>query len=105
MFASLSPEVRAPQIMRELGVSGAFVAALCQIEESKLSKALRQLKRLSNEEGLRLIETLNRLTELQKAVAPLAIDLKNPKNARLILEAFEGVDGDTIRERVSGLFQ
>ena len=105
MFASLSPEVRAPQIMRDLGVSGAFIAALCRIEESKLSKALRQLKPLTNEEGKRLIETLNRLTELQGAVAPLTVDLRNPQNARLLLDGFDGMDGDMIRERVSALFQ
>jgi hypothetical protein len=105
MFASLSPEVRGPQMMRELSVSNAFIAALCRIEQTRLSYAFRQLKPLSNEEGLRLTQTLGRLIEIREAVAPLAIDLKNPANARLVLDAFEGQDAEAIRQKVSSLFE
>jgi hypothetical protein len=105
MFASLSPEVRAPQMMRELGVSGAFVSALCRIEQTRLSFAFRQIKPLSNEEGLRLTQTLNRLIEIREAVAPLSIDLKSPANARLVLDAFEGQDAESIRTKISTIFE
>jgi hypothetical protein len=105
MFASLSPEVRAPQMMRELGISSAFISALCRIEQTKLSFAFRQIKPLSNEEGLRLTQTLGRLIEIREAVAPLAIDLKNPSNARLLLDSFEGQDAETIRRKISTLFE
>jgi hypothetical protein len=105
MFASLSPEVRAPQMMRELGVSNAYVSALCQIEETKLSKAFRQIKALPNEEGRRLTDTLLRLIELREAVAPLLIDLRNPDNARRVLKAFDGQDAEMIRAKISSLFE
>lgn len=86
-------------------VSNAFVAALCKIEQTKLSFAFRQLKPLLNEEGQRLTETLSRLIEIRAAVTPLMIDLRNPANARLVLDAFEGMDSEMIREKVSALFQ
>jgi hypothetical protein len=105
MYASLSPEVRGPQMMRELSVSNAFVAALCKIEQTRLSYAFRQLKPLSNEEGLRLTQTLGRLIEIREAVAPLSIDLKNPANARLVLDAFEGQDAESVRKKISTLFE
>ena len=105
MFASLSPEVRGPQMMRELGISNAFVCALCRIEATKLSYAFRQLKPLGNEEGLRLTQTLGRLIEIREAVAPLQIDLKNPTNARLVLDAFKGQDVEAIRARISAIFE
>jgi hypothetical protein len=105
MFASLSPEVRAPQMTRELGVSNAFVAALCKIEQTRLSFAFRQLKPLTNEEGLRLTSMLGRLIEIRESIAPLQIDLKNPANARLVLDAFEGQDAEAIRQKISTLFE
>src|SRR6267154_5530607 len=100
MFASLATEGRAPQMMRELGISNAFVAALCDIEQTKLSFAFRQLKALSNDDSQKLMPILSRLLELRDAVHPLQIDLKNPANARIILEAFEGMDVEAIREKV-----
>jgi hypothetical protein len=91
-------------MMRELGVSNAFVAALCKIEQTKLSLALRQLKALDNSEGLRLTQTLRRLIEIREACAPLQIDLKNAANARLVLDAFDGQDAEAIRVKISSLF-
>jgi len=72
-------------MMRALGVSNAFVSALCQIEQTKLSYAFRQLRPLSNEEGLLLATTLGRPIELRETIAPLQIDLKTPKNAKAVL--------------------
>lgn len=92
-------------MMRELSVSNAFVAALCRIEQTKLSYAFRQLKALSNDEGTNLTQTLGRLIEIREAVAPLSIDLKNPSNARLVLDAFEGQDAEAIRLKISSLFE
>lgn len=103
MFASLSAEVRAPQLMRELGVSNSFVAALCRIEQTKLSLAFRQLKELSNDDTKKLMTILPRLIDLRDALDPLTLDLKNAANARRVLDAFEGQDVDTIRERVAAL--
>jgi predicted component of type VI protein secretion system len=100
MFASLSAESRAPQLMRELGISNAFVSALCNIEQTKLSFAFRQMKALPTEDAVKLMLILPRLLELRDALHPLQIDLKNPSNARSILEAFEGMDVETIREKV-----
>ena len=105
MFAALSPEVRGPQLMRELGISNAFVSALCRIESTKLSFAFRQLKPLSNDEGLRLVNALSRLVEIQENVRPLAVDLRSPEAARKVLAAFEGQDAESIREKISKLFQ
>jgi hypothetical protein len=105
MFASLSAEVRAPQLMRELGISNAFVSVLCRIEPTKLSFAFRGLKPLTNEEGLRLTQTLVRLTEIRDNVAPLTVDLRSAANARLVLDAFEGQDVEAIKQKVSDLFK
>jgi hypothetical protein len=100
MFASLSTEVRAPQMMRELGISTAFVSALCSIEQTRLSYAFRQLKPLPGSDAEKLNKVLSRLLDLRDAFHPLQVDLKNPMNARSILEAVEGMDTDTIREKV-----
>jgi hypothetical protein len=91
-------------LLRDLGVSNAFTAVLVGIEESRLSRALRLLRPLSNEEGLRLIQTLQRLVELRDAMRPLCIDLRDPAQARKTLDAFEGLDSTQVRERVSELF-
>jgi len=104
-FASLSPESRAPVLMRDLSIGNAYVSALTGIEETRLGKALRQIKELPAEEGRRLIETLLRLIELRDAIFPFVVDSKNPTNARAILDAFEGVESETIRMRVAGLFE
>jgi hypothetical protein len=105
MFASLSAEVRGPQLMRELNVSAAFVSVLCRIEPTRLSFAFRGLKPLTNEEGLRLTQTLVRLIEIRDSVAPLTIDLRSAANARLVLDAFEGEDAEGIKQKVSELFK
>jgi hypothetical protein len=104
MFTSLSAENRALPLMRDLGCSNAFLAMLTRIEETKLSRAMRLLKPLSNDEGLRLISTLTRLVELRDALRPLCVDLKDPVNARRILDQFEEMDEAQVRERVSELF-
>lgn len=103
-FASLSPEVRAPVLMRDLSIGNAYVSALTGIEETRLGKALRQIKELPAEEGRRLIETLVRLSELRDAILPFVIDTKNPANARALLEAFAGQDAAAVRGRVSTIF-
>ena len=105
MFASYSAEVRAPQLMRELGVSNAFISALCGIEQTKLSFAFRQIKALSDEDSQPLMTTLRRLIELSDAISPLQIDLKNPTNARRVLDAFEGKNMEEVRTKVSALFE
>jgi hypothetical protein len=104
MLATLSPESKSLKLMRELGVSHAFVSALCHIEQTKLSYAFRGLKALPQDEGRELVETLERLAEIQKAVAPLTIDLTNPVNTRLVLEAFFGQNSEVIKEKMSVLF-
>jgi hypothetical protein len=104
MLTALCPEVRGPQMMRELGVSNAFVSALCRIEQTKLSWAFRGLKPLLNDDGRHLTQTLGRLIEIREAIAPLQIDLKNAANARLVLDAFDGHDVSAIRIKISKLF-
>ena len=103
MFASLSAEVRAPELMRELGVSNAFVSAFSGIEQTKLSFAFRQLKPLSNAESEKLMRILHRLIVLRESLRPLAIDLKSPQYARAVFDAFEGQDADAIRAKVTAL--
>jgi hypothetical protein len=104
MFATLSLENRAVPLLRDLGISNAFTSVLVGIEETKLSRALRLLKPLSNDEGLRLIQTLQRLIELRDALRPMCLDLRDPVNTRRVLDAFEGMDSTQLRERVSELF-
>jgi len=104
-FASLSAENRAIPLLRDLGCSNAFISVVCRIEESRLSRALRLLRPLSNDEGLRLITTLTRLIELRDAVKPLTLDLRDPAQARQTVDAFEGMDEAQVRERISKLFE
>ena len=105
MFTSLSPEVRVPILMRDIGVSIAYVSVLTGIEKTKLSHAFRQLKQLKPEEGMILVETLTRLGEIQIAIAPFSLDLNNPASARVLIKAFEGMDEHEIRRRVSAVFE
>src|SRR5258708_39220221 len=104
MLATLSAENRSLTMMRELGISNAFVASLCSIEQTKLSYAFRGLKSLPNDEGHRLVLTLARLIEIREAVAALSIDLKSPANTQSVLDAFEGQDAKTIRQKISAVF-
>jgi predicted component of type VI protein secretion system len=99
-FGSLSIESRGSAMVRELGISLAFLSALTRIEQTKLSLGFRQLKAFSNEDGLKLAITLARLIELRDALSPLTIDLTNPAKTRQAIEIFEGMDSDQIRERV-----
>ena len=103
-FASLSAEVRAPILIAELKLRNAYVASLCSIDEAKLSRALRQLRELSNEESERLMSTLLRLMALQNSIAPFSIDRTDPKRTRALLEATEHWDESEVRQRVSKLF-
>lgn len=99
-FGSLSIESRSGQMMRELGVSIAFVSALTRIEKTKLSLGFRQLKPFSIEDGITLSETLSRLLDLCDCLSPLTVDLQNPERARKALDAFEGMDPEQIREKI-----
>ena len=99
-FGSLSIESRGSAMVRELGISLAFLSALTRIEQTKLSLGFRQLKAFSNEDGLKLATTLNRLLELRDAVAPFTIDLRSPMKTRQVMDVFEGLDADAIREKV-----
>ena len=60
MFGSLSIEARGSALVRELGISLAFLSALSGVEQSKLSLGFRQLKAFTNDETKKL-EVLNRL--------------------------------------------
>jgi hypothetical protein len=104
-FASLSAEVRAPGMLRELEISNSFVAALCRIDEAKLSKALRLLRELSNDEAERLMSTLHRLLEIRGALAPLSFDKSSALQTRRLLDSLSHLSADEIRERVSLLYQ
>jgi hypothetical protein len=104
-FATLSAENRARDMMREIGVSAAVIAVLIRIEASKLSLALRRLRPLSNEEGLRLTTTLNRLLEVRDAIRPFSLDLKDPEMTAQLLSAFEGMDAAAIHEKIRGVVE
>ena len=100
-FASLSAEVRAKKLMQDLGLRQSFVAAICDVGESQLSKAFRGMRELSNEEGLRLITTLTRLAALRDALSPLAIDFRDPRAAQGVLDAFYGFSAEEIHRKVT----
>jgi hypothetical protein len=103
-LGTLSIEARGPAILRDLGCSLAFVSGLTGVEQSKLSLGFRQLKEFNAWESHVLSTTLLRLIEIRDAISPLAIDLRNPTNARLVLDAFKGLDAGEIRQKVSALF-
>jgi hypothetical protein len=104
-FATLCHENRAKDLMRELGISAAVVAIVCRVEASKLNMALRHLRELSNEEGLRLTSTLSRLLEIRDAIRPFALDLKDPKMVTEILNAFEDLDSAEIHQKVRAVLE
>lgn len=102
--ASLSFESRIPNLARELGLSHAMVSALTNVDAGRLSQCLRGMRSLPNDEGLRIVNLLNRLIALTEAIAPLAL----PKSVPDILQLakfFEGRDIERIREQVSQLFE
>lgn len=107
MFASLSPEVRGPQLMRELGVSNAFVSVLCSIEPTKLSFAFRQLKPLPGHEGQRLVDTLQRLKQVRDAMGIVPLGLVDPQKTAELLSAMDeaNVTPEQLGAVVKGLFQ
>ena len=104
-FGSLSIEARGSALVRELGISLAFLSALTSVEQSKLSLGFRQLKAFSNSEAEHLSNTLNRLLVLQNSLAPLSLDPRNPANARLVLDSLKDQDAEAVREKVSALFE
>jgi hypothetical protein len=104
-FGSLSIEARGSALVRELGISLAFLSSLTGVEQSKLSLGFRQLKAFSNSESEILSSTLNRLLVLQSSLAPLSLDLRNPANARLVLDALKDKDAEAIRQKASTLFE
>jgi hypothetical protein len=104
-FGSLSMEARGSALVRELGISLAFLSALTGVEQSKLSLGFRQLKAFSGKDTEILSNTLNRLLVLQASLAPLSLDLRNPANARLVLDALKDQDSEAIRQKVSALFE
>jgi predicted component of type VI protein secretion system len=99
-FGSLSIEARGSTLVRELGISLAFLSALTGVEQSKLSLGFRQLKAFSNEDAIVLAKTLSRLIELRDALSPLTIDLGDPSKALQAIEIFEGMDSEAIREKI-----
>jgi hypothetical protein len=105
MFTALSPEFRARDLAAQLNLRNDFVAALCGITPTKLSSAFRGVAELKNEQSKRLVNTLLRIAELQTALFPLSLDMRNPKACQDVLEAFEGLDAATIRARVDVLFR
>jgi hypothetical protein len=104
-FGSLSIEARGSTLVRELGISLAFLSSLTGVEQSKLSLGFRQLKAFSNSESEKLSSTLNRLLVLQSSLAPLSLDLRNPANTRLVFDALKDEDAEAIRQKVSTLFE
>jgi predicted component of type VI protein secretion system len=105
-FGSLSIEARGGSMARELGISLAYLAAISGVEQSKLSLGFRQLgKGFNPQETERLTETLKRLTELQNSLAPLSLDLRNPANARLVIDALKGQDPEVIRQKIDKVFE
>jgi hypothetical protein len=104
-FGSLSIEARGSALVRELGISLAFLSSLTGVEQSKLSLGFRQLKAFNSSESEKLSTTLNRLLVLQSSLAPLSLDLRNPSNTRLVVDALKEQDSEAIRVRVSALFE
>jgi hypothetical protein len=106
MYASFSPEVRGPQLMRDLGISNAFVSALCRIEPTKLSFAFRQLKPLPEYEGRRLVETLARLKEIRKALGIIPLGLADVRAVQSLLDEMDlqRITPQQLGEAVQNLF-
>lgn len=69
------------QILQEkiqaLGISNACVAALCRRSASALGQELSGVRPMPNAKYLRLNDDLSKLIEIQKAIEPLRLDLKN----------------------------
>jgi hypothetical protein len=104
-FGSLSIEARGSALVRELGISLAFLSSLTGVEQSKLSLGFRQLKGFNHAETEILTTTLNRLLVLQSSLAPLSLDLRNPANAKLVMDGLKDEDAEAIRQKISSLFE
>jgi hypothetical protein len=104
-FTSLSPEILAAQIMRDLGLSNAVVAALTGIEKTKLGYAVRRLKELENGEAQKLKTVLLRLQEIANAINPFKLNTKSVPELQFFLKTFEGMDYSKIAARVRVVFE
>jgi hypothetical protein len=104
-LASLSPEVRAADLMDTLKVRQDFVSAYCRIEATKLSRALKGTRDLSPEEGKRLVADLTRLLEISQVIEPFKVDLVDARNARRLVDALDGMDFATIQHKVAQVFE
>jgi hypothetical protein len=68
--------------IQALGLSTACTAGLCGGSAGSLSQELAGIKPMSNAKYLRLNNDLTTLLEIQAAIAPLALDLKNVARVR-----------------------
>ena len=89
-FASLSSETRIQDRMKLLGVSAAFLAALADVEVTKLSRAFRGISQLSNTDSERLLAVTSELLELAECVKPLALPLKSVPDMQQVLKILGG---------------
>jgi hypothetical protein len=103
-FGTLSPESRIPVYAKEVGISHAVLCAVCGTSPDRLGQAVRGMKALSNHEGLVLVETLLRLIDLTEAIKPLALP-KDVAGIRVVLDAFDSVDANVIRERMNKVLE
>jgi hypothetical protein len=92
-------------MIRELGLSFAVVAALVGWSEDRLSKGLRGVRQLSNEEGAELMNALHRLSEVRDGLVPLMWDSRSAKHIQMLLDAFEGLSSEQIQSRVANIFE
>jgi hypothetical protein len=104
-LAALSPEVRAADLMDSLKVRQDFVSAYCDIEPTKLSRALKGKRDLGTVEGQRLVNDLTRLLQVSQAITPFSVNLTDARETRRLVDALDGMDFATIQHKVAQVFE
>jgi len=101
-LAKFSNEARLRQRQIELGVSGAFIAALGDILPSQLTEAYKGRRTLPNEVALELLEITKFLLEARDAASPFRVPMDNAFETKVFYKTMveSGVTPDRIREYV-----
>lgn len=82
---TLSFENRIQTRLRQLGISAKFLCAITGFSASALSQSMIGARRLDNQEGMRLLGALDRLSSIVRAVYPIPVELRSADKVRRLL--------------------
>lgn len=104
--ASLSAENRIASQLSMLRMSARVLCAIAGTSATQLSRALVGAENLGNDTATKLLDTLERVTDIVQAAHPLPIDLRNarPISELLILMRQQDVTPTALGFAIKSLF-